>query len=426
MSGPKRSTRRSPAKPRRVRVRMYDVGFGDAFLVTFPSARGARHVLIDCGFHTSGRGAFTEAEIARRIAEDCGGHLHLVVCTHRHQDHIVGFGAKEPWSEVTVDEVWMPWTEDPDDPGARKLWSENDAAIRRVRDFLGEKVPEVVDFLLWNATSNADAMDTLYRGFKNDCDEDTAAARRYLPEAGEGYPQVIRPKAIPGVRVHVLGPSRDWKDIRALEPRAGEAYELLRTRQRADGDAPPFDDAFRVTVDEAPQALLREAELRRWEKPKHAMEGLNALSDFDALGFGAATSRLANGTSLVLAFEFKEQVLLFPGDAQMGTWRMVFREGNEDAAALVSRATFLKVGHHGSHNATPKALVGALPQEGKIPAMISTQEGDGSFRNRIPLPSLVRALSERAVVVRSDEPRRTPEPFSREAGEDCVDLFLDA
>lgn len=71
-----------------------------------------------------------------------------------------------------------------------------------------------------------------------------------------------------------------------------------------------------------------------------------------------------NNTSLVLALEWgppgKGQVLLFPGDAQVGNWLSWRRqdyhaEGKTTTADdLLRRTVLYKVGHHGSHNATAK------------------------------------------------------------------------
>lgn len=55
---------------------------------------------------------------------------------------------------------------------------------------------------------------------------------------------------------------------------------------------------------------------------------------------------------------------------------------NADALELAASATFLKVGHHGSHNATPISFINEhLPT--KTPAMISTLAGLGNYRNGI-------------------------------------------
>jgi len=43
--------------------------------------------------------------------------IDVVIATHRHRDHISGF-ADPAWADVEVGEVWMPWTEKPDQPEA--------------------------------------------------------------------------------------------------------------------------------------------------------------------------------------------------------------------------------------------------------------------------------------------------------------------
>ena len=87
--------------PARVRVRMYQVGFGDCFLVTIEydgaggNTRAERHILFDCG-STSGPDdrPVNMADIADLIAEHTHGSLDVLVLTHRHRDHLLGFGAR--------------------------------------------------------------------------------------------------------------------------------------------------------------------------------------------------------------------------------------------------------------------------------------------------------------------------------------------
>ena len=59
--------------------------------------------------------------------------------------------------------------------------------------------------------------------------------------------------------------------------------------------------------------------------------------------------------SLVLVLQIGKARLLLPGDAEWGTWKRILQD--DDARTLVRGATFFKVGHHGSHNATSKTLV---------------------------------------------------------------------
>ena len=54
-------------KQSQVEIRMYNVGFGDSFLVRMPTEEGERRVLVDCGFHSQGKGKFSDAELVQQI-----------------------------------------------------------------------------------------------------------------------------------------------------------------------------------------------------------------------------------------------------------------------------------------------------------------------------------------------------------------------
>src|SRR6266536_6722499 len=104
-----------------VRVRMYQVGFGDCFLLSFEyagQAHPARHVLIDFGTRELAAG-LDLADIAGEIDAHTGGGPDVVVLSHRHQDHMSGFGGSG--TEAIVGR-WKPslvvrsWTEDPEAP----------------------------------------------------------------------------------------------------------------------------------------------------------------------------------------------------------------------------------------------------------------------------------------------------------------------
>src|SRR5262249_37852012 len=84
-----------------IKVRMYNVGFGDSFLLRVPTDVGERRILIDCGYHTKGKGKFTDQDLVRQIKADLKGQpLDVVIATHRHQDHISGFGEKDLWTDI--------------------------------------------------------------------------------------------------------------------------------------------------------------------------------------------------------------------------------------------------------------------------------------------------------------------------------------
>lgn len=375
-------------------VRMYNVGFGDCFLITYVVDDLPRRILIDCGTHLSGAGPRPIGEVVRRIAADVddgnGPSIDVIVASHRHFDHIAGFDSPA-WAAVSVKEVWLPWTEDPDDPAARRI---RDAQTKLAVGLAGWSAAHgesatPVAMLALNALSNADAMSTLQHGFSG------RPRRRYLPTKTSS---TLETSVLPELRVHVLGPSRVEAVIRDLEPPHDQSYlRQLGVATTGDDDAPlrPFP-----TQGEAAAPLEKD----------ESIKDLHDALRVDVFDLAASLEDAVNGTSLVLAFELGSAVLLFTGDAQWGTWKAALdvTEWQE----LLRRATFLKIGHHGSHNATPKRLVEEYLPDG-FAAMVSvTPVSRWPF---IPKKELVERLKLKgARIARSDKRRDTPAGFKRE------------
>lgn len=387
-------------------VKMYRIGFGDAFHLTIPTPEGDRTILVDCGRHfQTPKGTpktanlpVSEDAIVRQIIADATGpqgpRIDVVIATHRHQDHVSGFSSKL-WGEVSVGEVWMPWTEDPTDPEA--------ARIRRVQTGLAKRLEAdvarrgitdpVVRGLVANSLGNAPAMKTLHEGFKG------GPRRRFL----EGKMQKLKPPILPGVAVHVLGPARDEAIIREMDPPVGQSY--LRARAFSSTDASddprrPFDERWRCN--DPVEADPRAVQLRMTDAMKaHVVE----LAEADPLMAAAALEKAVNGTSLVLVLEIGDAVLVLPGDAQWGTWHRILQ--SPKARKLLARTTFLKVGHHGSHNATPVEFVEDVLGNDFI-AMASTWPV--ARFPRIPKKELLAALAKKTDrIARADV--APPKPF---------------
>ena len=217
-----------------VRVRMYRVGFGDCFLVSFPVGDAARHVLFDCGVHPSGD-IGTMSAVLDNVEAETEGRLAAVVATHEHADHVSGYGAfASRFARFEIDEIWMPWAMDPEDPVAVDLRPRRLA----LADFLaahfdasrssGGDSP-AVRAILANLRGNDRALQALRSRF------DGAARRiRYL-KAGQRLPASARqpdPVGIDGLVVKVQGPPTDPEFLRRMEPPASQRY-LARTRDRA-------------------------------------------------------------------------------------------------------------------------------------------------------------------------------------------------
>jgi hypothetical protein len=128
-----------------------------------------------------------------------------------------------------------------------------------------------------------------------------------------------------------------------------------------------------------------------------------------------------NNTSVMMVLEINGTHLLLPGDAQMGSWKAALKD--PEWQKLFERTRFLKVGHHGSHNATPRALVERyLRGTGGRFAMVSVHP-HSRYRD-VPRKPLLDALAKDggAVVVRSDA-RSVPKPYINNAT-GWVDLVL--
>ena len=112
------------AAPTSVTLRMYNVGFGDCFLLTFNYPRTARHMLVDYGSTSApkhvpktGKNSNYMERVAKDIEAVCEGKLDVVVATHRHRDHISGFSTAAGTGKIIASlkprYVIQPWTEDP-------------------------------------------------------------------------------------------------------------------------------------------------------------------------------------------------------------------------------------------------------------------------------------------------------------------------
>jgi hypothetical protein len=225
----------SELKDGHVRVRMYNVGFGDCFLILIPGDP-VRTILVDAGFHSQGKGSYSSKELTRQILDDLIAYTgkqraDVVVGTHRHQDHITSFNDKQ-WKDLQIGEVWLPWVDNPKDKVAKKLWKKKTSfaialteALPAFAATMSKEAKHDTAFMLWNAgvpydalakfagwsaaidpvfgVSNAEALAILRTGFASRDVEEP----RYLPTS-DTYPEAFETDILPGVRVHVLGPPK--------------------------------------------------------------------------------------------------------------------------------------------------------------------------------------------------------------------------
>ena len=400
----------------KLRVRMYRQGLGDCFLLTCTDGSEESHLLIDCGVLKGTPEAKQRMhEVAESVRETTGGHLDRLIVTHEHWDHLSGFlQAQEIFDTVEVGEVWLAWTEDPQDELANEL-------RRRKRDRLDGlhaaaqlaegKMAERLDALLgFEGDLGAAGTQTTGKALEwvkgHECDV------KFL-RPGE---QLFELPGLDGIRIYVLGPPHDRRLIKRSDPskRHPEVYEL------ASGDGPhqgflcaaeafgtdewpgaPFDPFFRV------DAAHAAGENDLWKRYAAADCEWRRIDD-DWLGYaGPLALQLdsdTNNTSLVLAFELSPggDVVLFPGDAQVGNWlSWELLEWDVDGRTvrsddLLARTVLYKVGHHGSHNATLREKGLELMASGELTAMIPVNRKTAEKMDWLmPFPGLLRRLEEK-------------------------------
>lgn len=400
----KTTTRKKKASSRKLRIRMYSIGFGDCFLLTFP---GEKHVLIDCGVHMQSKVKNT-TKVVEHIKEITKGKLAAVVATHAHADHISGFASEaETFNEFVVDEVWLSWLEDLTKASVRKLYKKVAALTASISASLAVDRNEMTEALLVNAVGelaaspdgpNARAMRLLRGGFGN------KKRVRYLTAGDELH----EPAGIKGLTVRVLAPAKETEFISRMDPPSEQEYKL-----RAAGDGVKEREPF---IPFASGYIHDTGSLEHDYVAK-----LNEIGTFDAEALALFVDNYLNNTSLSLLLEYEDKTLLFPGDAQWGNWQ----SWQTDWDQILGDVCFYKVGHHGSHNATPSKAMEKMTNA-KLVAMVPTDYVK-KFReanHEVPYTKLITKLGKqtRKRFVRSDELDGADAPF--EVGEFWCDYKL--
>jgi len=349
-----------------VRVRAYNVRFGDCVLVSFGTGADERHVLIDFGNAPSmvRRGGGRNdvfAPVARDLAKQTKKRVDLLVMSHEHLDHMEGFLAERGvFDDFSIGEVWMSAMSAPDyyqrhpncEPELRARLALLDTALRWEADGRFERLPAPLRSLVANnvlTLANKDRIEYL---------------RKLVPKKSLRYlsrrKAAVRSAALgSGVKIEVLAPERDasvyygardrrfWLDVAG---RLGATAARRRTQRSAGAPKSP-----------------------RHMAPDEFAELRDAIGELD-LSALLAIDKAANNTSLVLRLTIGDKVLLFPGDAEAESWAIM------KAKKVLGPVDFLKLAHHGSGNGMPfegeADVLGLLAKpRRKTVALVSTCRG---------------------------------------------------
>jgi beta-lactamase superfamily II metal-dependent hydrolase len=479
VSKTKTPSKKSPGgkNPSSLRVRMYRVGFGDFFLVTVPSSDGPQHIVIDCGVTkgTTGKGDIASIKWAvRHMADETNGKLTLIIVTHRHQDHIIGFSrCATEFEKFKVDAIWMPYWETEYAADVHKLQDDLQgiALDLRAAALAGDANADMDEILgiVENATgiskegpgggTNAQSLDLL---------------KNRLGVKPDYYYKGQKPKlpaglVTAGLSAEILGPppadALAFVKLKDLKKGVGQYLDAGASNgDKKKVKIKPFGPEFVATAADYPPNVFREwaprtpGSLPDFTKryPEALEKAVKGAVPASLLLAAKTLDGILNNQSLVVLFTWKDKTLLFAGDAQAGNWEYwlyaldkpksdptaeaLSKEGQDILGSL----DFYKVGHHGSTNATPISAVGAMGKG--FVAMCSTQEDSfGSIKNKSEVPRipLLEALAKKSgALVRSDQiaatvdgktipavphsPAKPPQPKSGkfEIGECYLDYLL--
>jgi beta-lactamase superfamily II metal-dependent hydrolase len=367
-------------------VRAYNVGCGDCIYVRIPNANNGYHILIDCG--KKGNTDLLRAAIAHlgeKMLPDAGGgrkRLDLIVATHRHEDHINGFNP-EWFKNIEVKHVWLSAGMNPNHPQAERTNQLHAFAQTAMRELLdsGQALSPQVELLA-----------NLY-GVSNDTAEEFLM--QTIPKQNRIEPKFVHS----GQSSHDLGLDFGDAVIHVLAPEEDIDHYYLGEE-----------------ADQSLKGMLGVA--GTFQKQTRPVEGEGCVlptnisaSDFgvlqsrllsNSLAFAEKDTSIQNNLSVVLLIEWRKRRLLFVGDAE---WHGEFKEGKDNGSwnvmwvkqhdmHLNAPLDFLKVGHHGSVNATPVPDAVSAPSQRKngIPSVNLILD------TLLPLPKAGKAPVAQAIV----------------------------
>ena len=325
-----------------LRVRVYNVRFGDAVLVSVPDrddgSTTMRHMLVDLGNVLRSGGGGAEDAVFGPVVQDIqkvlgGKSLDLYVMTHEHMDHVQGllYASEKLGLKLDVAQAWLTASSAEDyyehHDQARRDKLALTAAYEQARLYLraapAEKVGGLMAILL-----NNDPMRT------GDC-------VGFLRKLAAQTTYVHRTKDIDGTH-----PFRE-AELQLWAPEEDTAVYYGRFRPVATGVTKSGGNGPTLHVPKPPRGV-----------DSGAFYGLvesRRLGVHDNL---LQIDKAANNSSVVFSLEWRGFRLLFPGDAEQRSWKEMHKQ------KVLKPVHFLKVSHHGSWNGTPSGeiLEQILPQ----------------------------------------------------------------
>jgi beta-lactamase superfamily II metal-dependent hydrolase len=421
--------------PTSLTIRMYNVGFGDCFLLSFQYAKSARHVLLDYGSTAAPKRG--PKNYMQKIAEDIktvsSSKLDGIIATHRHRDHVSGFatdaGTGKIIASLNPDFVIQPWTEDPKAKtnaltATASVFTHGKADPQKMTaHFLGslEDMHAVAASIAARATSKTLAGAQTLQQLKfigEDNIKNPSAVKNLIQMGKRGKAYYVNAgmslNILPGVKCTVLGPPTLKQSNAIRKERARDPNEFWQFRSFWGSQSLA---AYRNRVR---KGVIRPAKAQSRKTPLPAsvrwfVSQARQIQADQMLGLVRDLDTVMNNTSVILLLTIGKKKVLLPGDAQIENW--AYALANPQWRAQLADVNLYKVGHHGSLNATPKSLWALFNKKGKaqttgrLETLCSTKAGKhGSVTSGTEVPQhlLVDELKKDSAFTSTEE---TQDPF---------------
>lgn len=444
------------AKPiTEVKVRMYKMGTGDCISVKFlHDAEVTFSMLFDCGCINASAAALTP--FVKELIRDLDGKVDALVLTHEHQDHVLGFQRCEDLlvEGLAVGELWMGWTED-DSKAKVKQWKkdygEKKMALARAAERLTNEVDSAAFAKQFAGSAESKQILAFHHTFASAVRDfaklhANAAAGEYKgplkgmriakEELSRDHPiAYLSPGEIlydipglDGVRIFVLGPPTRHSQVEEESGAVGESYRhnkhldpeeftLNQMRAQLDGselfvrtincDGNAADDPSLSPFPPSTFASKSEAKASAYENKDAAWRRIDHEWLQSSANLALRMNGLTNNLSVVLAIQFEEsgKVMLFPGDAEFGSWESwhdidwaeTLPDEDVTTEYLLNNTVFYKVAHHLSHNGTAQSLGLEMMDHPELVAMatLNYKVISNGWKSTMPNRAILKALLER-------------------------------
>ncbi|EKD39440.1 MAG: hypothetical protein ACD_75C00405G0002 [uncultured bacterium] len=331
-----------------LRIRSYNVRFGDAFLISLPDRSAAgeevlRHIVIDIGNSASSEGGRDHVfpAVIDDIQSQLGGRpADLYIMTHEHLDHVQGplYCAGRGISLV-ADYVWLTASADPD-------YYERNVEARKRKQSLAEAYDETAEQTRTMEGLNAQSLQQL---LEINNPRKTSECVQHIRQLSEKRAYVYRDFDQSGTH-----PFKEAVfDIWGPEENTTIYYSRISALTLGDEEGGGQGEG----VSQSPEKPVRI--LPPSGVDAGAFYNLVAMRKRGIYENLLAIDKANNNTSVVFTLSWRGWKLLFPGDAEHKSWKLMHKNNK------IEPVHFFKVSHHGSANGLPEdgILEKLLPRE---------------------------------------------------------------